>query len=146
MLHYILKKTKQTTKFLEGRKEIPTCMLIKEKQRKLNMNPLERFMSALELLEATLKFARINTPKDPVLRYIARDVHIGKHLARNMQELGDFSAKKRSNELDLVKLPCVLMSSRLTGEMTTLHNFMSKLYKDLHATARTLLNNNLKKY
>ena len=85
----------------------------------------------------------VNSPKEPLLLHIARDVHIGCILGQAMQRLGDFVEQIPSIESDLEQIPCVLMSSRLTGEMSTLHNFMLKLYKDLHATARTLLNNYL---
>ena len=77
-------------------------------------------MFNMELLGETLRFARMNTPKEPLLLHIARDVHIGCILGQTMQRLGDFEEQRSSNEFHLVRIPCVLMSSRLTGEMTTL--------------------------
>ena len=140
MLFYMLKKMEKTIKFIEESNEIPICMLIKQEQRRFNMTHYELFNFDIELLRDALKFSRINSPSDPVLLHVARDVHIGLRLARKMQKLGgfvtkkmqklgDFATKKRSNDMELIKIPCVLMTTRLSGgEQILLRDYMLRLY------------------
>ena len=67
-------------------------------------------MFNMELLGETLRFARMNTPKEPLLLHIARDVHIGCILGQAMQRLGEDHIPL--SESHLVQIPCVLVSSR----------------------------------
>ena len=57
MLHYMLKKTEQTMKLMEESKNIPTCILIKQKQRRVKITSYKLFMFNMELLGETLRFA-----------------------------------------------------------------------------------------
>ena len=108
MLFYMCKKMEKTIKLIEKSNEIPICMLIKQEQRRFNMTHYELFNFNMELLRDALRFYRANSPSDPVLLHVACDVHIGLRLARKMQKLGGFAMKKRSNDVELIKIPCVL--------------------------------------
>ena len=133
-LQYMVKKIRQTIKLLEQSKEIPICLLIKQEKQRLSMTRYGLFQSNMELLRETLKFYRTNNRNDPVLLHVARDVHIGRRLVRSMQQLDGLAVKKRSNELHLMKIPCVLMTTKLSGEKILLRDFMLRLYNDLLVT------------
>ena len=136
IVQYMLKKMGHTIKLLEDSKEIPICMLIKQEQkRKSNMTSYELFNFNMQLLKGALKFARANSPRDPILLHVARDVHIGRRLARKIGP--PVAVKMRSN--GLMKIHCVLMTTRLSGgERILLRDYMLRVYDDLFLTARAL--------